>query len=108
MKDFKGLVLFESYSERIDVHVRAALEGGALTIEGQDLGPYVEQFWGDDEYEYWYRFDRENTARLFAAVDGLDDPEAALLREFSGEHGCQKLCEFCKKNGIEYKFDSWV
>ena len=26
---------------------------GALSIDGQDMGPLVEQFWGDDDYEYF-------------------------------------------------------
>ena len=26
---------------------------GTLSINGQDMGPMVEQFWGDDDYEYF-------------------------------------------------------
>ncbi|MBR0372920.1 MAG: hypothetical protein IJH91_00120 [Mogibacterium sp.] len=107
MKEFKGLVLCEFRSERVDVHVWADLAGGALTVAGQDLGPQVETFWGDDDYEYWYSFDRENTARLLAALGGEDDPAQAFLREFSGLDGCRALRNLCEKNGIRYKFFSY-
>ena len=38
----------------------------------------------------------------------IKDPESALLREFSGEGGCRALREVCRKNGIQYRFDSYV
>lgn len=50
MKEFKGLVLCDYRSERVDVHVRAALRDGVLTFSGQDLGPFVEEMWGDGDY----------------------------------------------------------
>ena len=28
-------------------------DDGTLSINGQDMGPMVEQFWGDDDYEYF-------------------------------------------------------
>ena len=46
MKNFNGLVLCNYRSDRVEVHVRASIEAGALTVEGQDLGAAVEQFWG--------------------------------------------------------------
>ncbi|MDA2938002.1 hypothetical protein MYX75_07050, partial [Acidobacteria bacterium AH-259-A15] len=27
--------------------------GGELVLSGQDLGPRVEELWGDMDYEYW-------------------------------------------------------
>ena len=44
MKNFNGLVLCNYRSDRVEVHVRASIEAGALTVEGQDLGAAVEQF----------------------------------------------------------------
>ncbi len=108
MKNFNGLVLCNYRSDRVEVHVRASIEASALTVEGQDLGAAVEQFWGDSDYEYWYSFDAENTAKLLSVIRGEQDPESALLREFSGESGCRALREVCRKNGIQYRFDSYV
>ncbi len=109
MKSFTNLVLCDWRSERVDVHVRASLSsGGELKFSGQDLGPYVEEVWGDLDYEYWYSFDRENTEKLLTVIHGEEDPEAALLREFSGEGGCRRLREVCEANGIRYSFFSYA
>ena len=108
MNEFMNLVLCEYHSARVDVHVRATLADGALTISGHDLGPFVEESWGDEDYEYWYKFDVANTEKLITALHGEDDPEAALLREFSGERGCSRLRSFCKRKKIEYSFFSYA
>lgn len=108
MRDFKELVLCAWHNDRVEVHVSADLEDDSLTISGYDLGSYVEDVWGDFDYEYWYFFNKVNTDRLFAAIHGKDDPEAALLREFSGEAGCRTLRELCQKNAIEYSFQSYA
>ena len=38
-----------------DVRVLEAYvaKNGDLVLEGQDLGPKVEEIWGDTDYEYW-------------------------------------------------------
>lgn len=108
MKDFTGLELCNDCSKRVDIHVRASLRNGELTVSGQDLGPYVEEFWGDSDYEYWYSFDRQNTETLFRAIDGTDDPEKALLKRFGGKNGCMALRNFCKQNKIKYDFFSYA
>lgn len=108
MKDFNNLVLCDYHSESVDVHVRASLTDGSLRISGHDLGPFVEDSWGDEDYEYWYSFDRENTEKLIAAIHGDADPETALVREFSGEDGCSKLRNLCDSQKIKYLFSSYV
>ncbi len=108
MKDLSNLSLCDWRSERVDVHVSADLVNGALTISGCDLGPLVEEVWGDLDYEYWYSLDEQNTEKLFAAIHGETEPEEALLREFSGEGGCRAFREICGNNGIQYRFDSYV
>ena len=108
MKDFSGLVLCDWHSERVEVHVRAAIKNGELIISGDDLGPYVEEVWGDSDYEYWYHFDRKNTEKLLEVIHGVEDPETALLHSFSGEGGCRAMREICKEYEIQYRFDSYV
>ena len=81
---------------------------GTLQISGHDLGPCVEESWGDEDYEYWYSFDKANTEKLIAAIHGEEDPEAALIREFSGEEGCSRLESFCSEKKIKYRFSSYV
>lgn len=108
MKEFKKLTLCNVHTDRVDIHVRASLLDGALTISGHDLGGLVEDAWGDSDYEYWYSLDRENTGKLLLVIHGEEDPQEAVLREFSGEGGCRKLVEICKKHGIQYRFDSHI
>ena len=108
MKDFRNLVLCDYRSKSVDVHVRANLTDGTLQISGHDLGPCVEESWGDKDYEYWYSFDKANTEKLIAAIHGEEDPEAALIREFSGEEGCSRLESFCSEKKIKYRFSSYV
>ena len=108
MKDFKDLVLCNWYSPRVEVHVRADLLNGCLTLAGQDLGPYVQEVWEDLDYEYWYSFDRENTETLFSVIHGEEAPEEALLWNFGGEGGCRKLREICEIYGIQYDFHSYA
>lgn len=108
MEDFENLVLCDTYSEQIDIHVYAEIKNGCLTVYGQDLGPNVERFWGSDEYEYWYILDRENTTKLLKLIGGITNPKAALLSRFSGEAGCRTLRKLCDENEIEYKFDSFA
>ena len=108
MKEFSRLVLCDWSNDNVEVHVSATLAGGRLSFAGQDLGPLVEEVWGDLDYEYWYYLDQENTEKLLAVIHGEEDPEAAVLREFSGEGGCRAMREICEKNGIEYRFNSYV
>ncbi len=64
MKNFTGLVLCDYRSERVDVHVRADYVDGKLEFSGHDLGPVVEEFFGDDDYEYWYSLEKEEADKL--------------------------------------------
>lgn len=56
--------------------VRASIDESGLVIEGHDMGPLVEQIFGDSDYEYWYRVP---TTRLddFAARIGAE-PDTIL------------------------------
>ena len=51
---------------------------------------------------------RKETGQLIKAIDGEEDPEEALLREFAGLDGDECLREYCKTNGIRYRFSSYI
>ena len=109
MKEFRDLVLCKeppggSSTREIEV----SLWEGKLSFSAVDYGPYVKAYWGDYDYEFWYWFDETETRRLLEAIGGLDDPETALQREFSGTAGCIALEVFCRKHGITYRFESYV
>ena len=100
-------------SERVDIDVRACIEDGCLTIEGQDVGKSTKEFWGDSDYEYWYKFDKGATEKLCQLLTKrCTIIETALLQvlkqKYSGIDGCKKLRNFCDKNDIDYKFSNYV
>ena len=107
MKNFTGLVLENYKSDDLDVHITASIVNGCLHISGQDLGPSVEEFWGDLDYEYYYDFTEKATERLLRLLDGLEDPESALLKNFANS-GTSKLSKFCDEHNIPYRFYSYV
>jgi hypothetical protein len=39
--------------EKVSIYVEASIEDGKLTISGQDIGPVVEEIFGDCDYEYF-------------------------------------------------------
>ena len=104
---FTGLVLCYERAPRVHVHVWAEVSDGCLKISGQDFGEAPMEAFGDDEFEYFYDFDQENTKRLFALLtpDGQDIRDV-LVQKYSGMDGCSSLTEFCEANGIAYYFFS--
>lgn len=108
IKDISSVSLCDSSHSDVSIHVWASIRDGRLEIAGQDLGPLVEKIWGDTDYEYWYNFSREDTAKLLRLIKGKRKPAKALVREFSGERGCRYMAKLCEANGIKFEFSSYV
>ena len=106
MPDDKA-VLEESHDERGTCVRRVRLTPeGSLRLEGHDLGPMVQQFFGHSEYEFVRGVSAPGVARLRTAL-GLgtdDDLIAALAAEFQGEGGSNRLEKFLETHGIESEF----
>lgn len=81
---------------------------GSLSVEGQDLGKRVEEFWGEgqSEYEWSYTLGPDAVAALKAALGG-QEVLAALAERFSGDQ-YSKLRPFMESQGIEFAFWSRV
>ena len=77
---------------------------GDLLIEGQDLGPAVEEFFGVGEYEWKWTVTAEDCERLRAAL-GTTDLLAGLVEQFSGDKAAG-LDDFLLANDIPY--DVWT
>ena len=73
---------------------------GSIKIDAQDTGEYVEQTWGDSDYEFWVDVPASALAKL----------AFALLRDrYAGQEGSvDAFRDFCKKAEIDHKWDSWV
>jgi len=100
-------VLCDEKTDRVSIHVWAEITDGCLKISGQDLGQAPLEFFGEDEYEYFYTFDEKNTGRLIGLL-----PKGCCIRErmidnFGGADGLKRLREFCEKNEIKYEFSNW-
>ena len=85
----------EFRSVRLSVRV-----DGSLRLDAQDMGKFVEETWGDSDYEFW----------VDVPASALPKLVFALLREkYSARSGAvDEFREFCKKEGIEHEWDSWV
>lgn len=102
---FDKLVLCDGETSRIQVKVWAEVTEGCLKITGQDLGEAAEELYGENAYEYFYDFDRENTGRLFTLMSQeAPHVKEAFLQKFSGMDGCRSLREYCDAHGIVYSF----
>jgi hypothetical protein len=100
----KSVVLRDSCDESGSRFLGASISAdGTLTINGQDLGSAVEEFFGEDDFEYewtWTIKPRE-VARLVAVLEFGEYFLAALANRFSGE-AAAGLHEFLEKNEIAY------
>ncbi len=66
----------------IHIHLDAHLaRNGDLCLEGQDLGPKVEELTGDDEYEYFLTVRAEHVGAVAAALACQRDNLLAALRD---------------------------
>ena len=63
--------------------------GGAIVIEGRDVGPGVERFWGDDHYAWEWSIGPEAIPAMIAALGGTpgDDPLALLKAWYDAGDG---------------------
>ena len=109
MLTLKAFDLCKEKTEWVEVNVWAEIENGCLKISGVDYGNAVTEWLGRDEHEYWYSFDEINTELLITQLTTKEqDLKKALLEEFGGLEGCNRLREFCRTNNIEYEFGTWT
>ena len=80
--------------------VDLVLKDGGLQLSAHDMGPSVERYWGDDDYEFWVEI-KPHAMRQLAV---------ALLRDrYMGRvHAVDEFREFCEQNAIEHVFDNWA
>lgn len=74
---------------------------GSLTLEGQDFCTLAKDLYGDEEYEYYYIFDLENTNKLKILFE-TDNLLESLKRYFKNKMLLIEFREFCDSNNIVY------
>ena len=82
-------------------------DDGSLVVEGQDLGPTVEEFWGQGltEYEWWITVDAADIPRLLELLGEEGDVLDAVAARFSGPEA-HFFYRVLREHGIEYEFTS--
>ena len=82
--------------------------GGALRIEGQDLGPITRPVSPDGEYEYFYTVMAEHIPALVVALGGKpgDDILTVLEQRWSGRRS-YRLSAAIQESGVPYEFYSY-
>jgi hypothetical protein len=73
---------------------------GSIRLDAQDMGEYVEQVWGDDDYEFWVDVPSMAIRKLVFAL--LRD------RYIGRRDAVDEFRAFCEKVGIEHKWVSWT
>ncbi len=77
---------------------------GDLVIEGQDIGPGVEEFFGVSEYEWAWTISARDCDELLDALGAKSDLLSALGERFAGEHAAD-IQPFLEAEGI--RFEAW-
>jgi hypothetical protein len=97
---------------RLEVHVSASIRDGGLLISGQDLGPDVEEFWGDSDYEYFYSLTLDDTRKLHDLLKTDSKQDIGLLEliklYFSDLDGCDNFKKYCDQHDIQYSFFNYA
>lgn len=100
-------VLEESNDEKGTCVRRVSLApDGSLRLEGHDLGPFVQQFFGHSEYEFVRTVSPAGVDQLRREL-GLgpdDDLLSTLAARFQGPGGSNLLEKFLAAKGIESEF----
>ena len=106
--DMSSIELYSHETEALWVNVWAEIKYGKLTVQGQDLGGPVEEWFGSDEFEDECRFDEPNTRKLLSILsENGSDPIEMLKERFSGPRGFWELKNFCQEANIPYEYFSW-
>ena len=74
---------------------------GDLILSDYHYGSDVKQFWGNDEYEYYFIIDKDDVQRfvLESLTKGFNTEEKFTLHD---------LKDMCDEKGIKYTTDTYV
>ena len=80
--------------------VCARLEDETFTIDTQDMGELVREFWGDGDYEFWTIVPKSAWGQLLMA----------LSIEFlsNDPHATDRLRDICHQHGVPCERGSWA
>lgn len=100
------MLLRDTQDESGSRQLSARLQGdGSLLIEGRDLGPGVEKFFGSGQFEYEWalKLSLPDVRKLKVALSCQDELLEALKDRFSGDASAE-LQSFLDSNAVRYEF----
>lgn len=106
------ITLREEHSGEDSRYLRAHLsEKGDLVVTGHDMGPGVENFWGQGRWEYEWRITvrAPHVPKLVAVLGGREGDDVLALLAARGPDAAEYVSrEFLEKHGIPVEFWNWV
>jgi nucleoid-associated protein YejK len=108
------VTLCDEFKCQVRNKIIAYYDNGKLRIEGQHSDPLAKkkENWKSDEFEFFYKFSREMTEKLYNTLkiesETGDGFMVLMARYFSGDFGDVKLRDFCEKHQIEFEFQTIV
>lgn len=82
--------------------LRAYIYDGCLILEGHDFSETAKNFFGDEEYEYYYSFDIDNTNKRIKAFK-TTNILSALVQFFDNKMKNDEFRKFCEENDVIYR-----
>lgn len=82
--------------------LRAYVDNGCLTMEGQDFSETAKKFFGEEEYEYYYYFDLDNTNKLMKVLK-TTNILSSLIQFFDNKMKNEEFRKFCGESDVIYK-----
>ena len=79
--NLESFKLYYVHTKENLIRVSAEIKNGLLVISGHDLGDAPKEFFGLDEYEYWYKFNRANTDKLIRLLLNKDSKTLLFTEE---------------------------
>lgn len=82
-----------------------------LILDGYDIGPAVEESFGDLDYEYIHTIEPEEVKKFYAIFNVQMGDQAGLLaaikKDFSASNAYTLFGEFMKTHDIKYSSFTW-
>ena len=107
-----SIPLYIYKSEEISISIQAYFEGSNLVIDGYDIGKNVEEYWGDNDYEYMVTIPPKGVDFLaqYLGVSATDRSMflKALALKFNSNHCYSEIRKLMEDNGIDCTGFTWA
>ena len=92
--------LYSDNNERSSRYIRANIDRENLMIELQDIGPLVEEFWGDSDYESGFTVKKADIKSVLK-IKSDEELFRELKNMYNDSQAFDNLLNFCVANNIK-------